>query len=71
MSISTLYKNVEKFYGISGCILAVREASDDDDDDDHGRCFGVWLGSGMKCNGEAYYGSGERSVVLPNVRDQR
>jgi len=67
MSISTLYKNVERFYGVSGCVLSVREATDEDEDetgDDIRRqafkpCFGVWLGTGMKCNGEAYYGTGE------------
>lgn len=74
ISISTLYKNVEKVYGMNGgCVLAVREAIDEDGDGDidtndvaqartaqkNPPCFGVWLGTGLKCNEGSYYGSGE------------
>ncbi|KAG8914587.1 oxidation resistance protein 1 [Tulasnella sp. 417] len=74
ISISTLYKNVEKVYGMNGgCVLAVREAIDEDGDGDidahdvtqartdlkSSPCFGVWLGTGLKCNEGSYYGSGE------------
>ncbi|KAG8975287.1 oxidation resistance protein 1 [Tulasnella sp. 425] len=74
ISISTFYKNVEKVYGMNGgCVLAVREAVDEDGDGDIDKndiaqardgqksppCFGVWLGTGLKCNEGSYYGSGE------------
>ncbi|KAG8988373.1 oxidation resistance protein 1 [Tulasnella sp. 427] len=84
MSISTLYKNVEKVYGMNGgCILAIREAVDEDGDGDIDAndiaqakearkstpCFGVWVGTGIKCNEGSYYGSGESflwKTVGPN-----
>ncbi|KAG9013414.1 oxidation resistance protein 1 [Tulasnella sp. JGI-2019a] len=68
ISISTLYKNVEKTYGTGGgCVLAVQEILSDPDpappEGDDGvwgkPCFGIWIGSGIRCQEGAYYGSGE------------
>lgn len=67
---------MEKAYGIGGgCLLAVQEVGTDvgggiemgngENAAGWGKpCFGVWLGSGMRCQEGAYYGSGERFVVL-------
>lgn len=70
MSISTLYKNVEKYYGQGGgCVVAIREATDDDDEEHvtlgrgkrkSPQCFGAWVGTGLKHNEGSYFGSGER-----------
>ncbi|KAG8902166.1 oxidation resistance protein 1 [Tulasnella sp. 403] len=77
MSIGTLYKNVEKYYGASGgCILAVREATDDSEFDENPNasgqpCFGVWVGSGIRCNEGAYFGSGESFLWKTTSGDGR
>lgn len=62
-----MYKNVEEVYGLGGgCLLAIREVGTGDDagspfETGWGRpCFGIWIGTGMKCQEGAYYGSGER-----------
>lgn len=72
ISMSTMYKKVEQVYGVGGgCLLAIREVGAGDDYvamADGGvwgkPCFGVWLGTGMKCQDGAYYGSGERYALL-------
>ncbi|KAG8888851.1 oxidation resistance protein 1 [Tulasnella sp. 332] len=73
ISISTLYKNVDKTYGLGGgCVLAVQEVlahsnnstdeltQEDAAGEGWGKpCFGIWIGSGIRCQEGAYYGSGE------------
>jgi len=73
ISISTLYKNVEKVYGLGGgCLLAIQEVLSDEEGlamkrnrndagpENWGKpCFGVWVGTGLKCQDGSYYGSGE------------